>query len=52
LPTGYTASADSVGTVNGTTDGAAPSSTVLSQIQLAAGNHGVNYDFYDVLMGS
>jgi hypothetical protein len=46
-PSGDTASSDSVGTVNGATNGTAVNATLISTIQLQAGNSGVNYNFVE-----
>ncbi|HVS39392.1 MAG TPA: SdrD B-like domain-containing protein [Gemmataceae bacterium] len=50
-PKMYTSS-DQVGTVNGATDGTSISGSILGSINLAGGNAGVNYDFYEMYAGS
>jgi hypothetical protein len=49
VPDGYSVYSSSVGTVNNNNDGNAdPSLLSISQINLASGDSGVNYDFWDV----
>ena len=52
LAPGFTSIDDQVGTVNGALDGASLSGNTLSQINLSAGNAGVNYDFVELFGGS
>jgi len=49
LPSGYLASAATVGTVNGIADGTVASATKISSIALTSGQNGINYLFGDVL---
>jgi hypothetical protein len=51
-PSVYTDEASDVGTVNGSTDGASLSVSVISQISLAAGQNGINYDFAELLQAT
>jgi hypothetical protein len=48
----FTDELSSVGTVNGTTNGTNPSPNVISQVILAFGDNGINYNFAEVLSGS
>jgi hypothetical protein len=48
-PTPYTESGASVGTVNGAPDGATVGGGPITNIVLASGNDGVNYDFTNVI---
>ncbi len=48
-PSGYLLDSSTVGTVNGTSDGAVVSPTVLSSIALSDGQNGINYNFGNVL---
>ncbi|HLW68873.1 MAG TPA: SdrD B-like domain-containing protein [Gemmataceae bacterium] len=45
LPGGYMALGSSAGTVNGSTDGASASVSLITGIKLTSGNTGINYDF-------
>jgi hypothetical protein len=49
VPTVYTDEASNVGTVNGNTDGASLSVSVIGQINLGAGQNGIEYDFAELL---
>lgn len=46
LPLPYVAATDSVGTVSGTTDGNATAADLITQVTLAGGQDGINYDFF------
>src|SRR5262249_28100921 len=48
-PTGFDDGADYVGTVNGVTNGTQTVNDELSQITLADGDQGVNYNFTEIL---
>jgi len=51
-PAGYLEGMDSVGTVNGVTDGAHGGTDLLSQIVLGSGAAGIDYDFCEILPAS
>jgi hypothetical protein len=54
-PAGYTEKTAQVGTVSGAADGSALAPGLggpISRINLASGNNGVNYDFFNVFAGS
>jgi hypothetical protein len=48
-PSGFLSGTDSVGTVNGLSDGILAQQYLLSNIQLQAGQSGINYDFGEIL---
>jgi hypothetical protein len=47
IPSGYVAGTANVGTVNGSTDGTATSTTLISSIVMTSGQTGINYNFAD-----
>jgi hypothetical protein len=49
---GYDGEIAKVGTVNGSTDGTVTANGALGQIQLAAGDNGINYNFAELVAGS
>ena len=51
-PAGYLEGMDSVGTVNGVTDGVHGGTDLLSQIALGSGAAGIDYDFCEILPAS
>jgi hypothetical protein len=52
VPGGLVDSQTTPGTVNGQTDGTVPNQGQITQIALAMGNNGINYNFVDVFGGS